>query len=966
MTDVTLRVHEDGADDERIEQLTAFLRTELGEVVAVSGVPGAAPEGAKAVDLNELGTLLTTVSQSTVLAALINAVSSWLGQRRERSVTVEAGGDTLELTGDPSEAELAQRSAWLGRHLHRYALIIASHEFADPGLSSLRAPAHDAARLGEVLADPRIGAFHVRTMINSSAAEVNEAVEDFFADRDPDDLLVLHFSGHGVKDEAGELHFATSGTKLSRLAGTAVSADFVARRMNRSRSRRIVLLLDCCYSGAFGRGMVARAGGSVGLEEQFGGSGRAVITASSAMEYAFEGAAVADSSEGEPSVFTSALVHGLESGDADRDQDGHVGLDELYEYVYDRVRRVTPHQTPGKWMLDVRGDLRIARRARPVTVPAPLPPELQEAIDHSLPGVRAGAVPELRRLLSVAHEGRVLAARMALRRLTDDDSRMVASAAREALGEKGAPAPASKLPGHDTTGRKLSVPPEKMGVGASASPGGGQAGSIPKRPEQSSPSAFDSGAAEPSTPARRQASAEPSTPARRQASAEPGTPGRRQTPVEPGTSGRRQAPAEPGTSGRRQVPAEPDTFAGRETQTESGPTASRRAQVESAASRQASAEPGTSAGRETQTDSGPSTSRQMTAESGPPSIHASSEPGMSSGRQASAESAPPTSHASSEPGTSSSRRASVESAPPTSHASSEPGMLSSRHAPADSDPSVSREAPATAATPATALTPAALTAALPRLAAGVALTLLVLSLMAIPGGILGRLGDSSPHTFVFAAVWPWALVAALFVLTCRDHPWAPGAALGLLAGTTGLVSGYDSTWLPYALAATALAVACAATPWWLAVAGGGLGALGVFVVVYSAHDLMSISDDGEEITVIATAAALTCLAAYRTWRDGRWLSTIAPALLVLDAVVTLTVEAPTYITHASLAGLVVVPLIVVATTGTARFAAVVAVAAGLLVRANDFVSADEPTFTSVAHVALPLAAAVVAYFSRSR
>ncbi|NKE62672.1 caspase family protein, partial [Lentzea sp. PSKA42] len=309
-------------------------------------------EGAKAVDLAELGTLLTTISQSTVLAALINAVSSWLGQRRERSVTIEADGDPLELTGAPTADELAQRSEWLGRHLHRYALIIAGYEFTDPGLSALRAPAHDAARLGEVLADPRIGGFHVRTMINSSAAEVNEAVEDFFADREPDDLLVLHFSGHGVKDEAGELHFATSGTKLSRLAGTAVAADFVARRMNRSRSRRIVLLLDCCYSGAFGRGMVARAGGSVGLEEQFGGSGRAVITASSAMEYAFEGASVADSSEGEPSVFTSALVEGLESGEADRDQDGHVGLDELYDYVYDRVRSVTPHQTPGKWMLD--------------------------------------------------------------------------------------------------------------------------------------------------------------------------------------------------------------------------------------------------------------------------------------------------------------------------------------------------------------------------------------------------------------------------------------------------------------------------------------------------------------------------------------------------------------------------------------------------------------------------------------
>ncbi|WP_330277639.1 caspase family protein [Lentzea sp. NBC_00516] len=853
MTDVRLRVHEDGADDERIEQLTVFLRSELSELVPLSGVPGEAPEGAKALDVAELGTLLTTISQSTVLAALITAVSSWLGQRRGRSVTVEADGEALELTGAPTKAELAERSAWLGRHLHRYALIIASHEFADPGLSSLRAPAHDAARLGEVLANPRIGGFHVRTLINSPAAEVNEAVEDFFADREPDDLLVLHFSGHGVKDEAGELHFATSSTKLSRLAGTAVGADFVARRMNRSRSRRIVLLLDCCYSGAFGRGMVARAGGTIGLEEQFGGSGRAVITASSAMEYAFEGAAVADSSEGEPSVFTSALVEGLESGDADRDQDGHVGLDELYEYVYDRVRRVTPHQTPGKWMLDVRGDLRIARRARPVTVPAALPAELRDAIDHSLPGVRAGAIPELRRMLSVAHEGRVLAARLALRGLLEDDSRMVASAAREALGEKPtpvippsstaaptqattrgpatehvpaaaaastprpvsttaavptptplpttaptattAPAPTSKLPTRDDlTARKLSVPPETMGVGDSASPGVDEAESIPKRPKRTLLTASGSGS-----------SASTSIPRRT-----------------------------------------PDTTA-----------------ADSAADTAATGD----------------------------------------------------------------------------------------SAAADSKP----------------FSRATVTTVLPRLAAGLALALLLVGLMEIPGGILRGL-DAGPNTFVFAAAWPWALVAALFVITCRDHPWVPGAALGLLAGTTGLFIGGDTTltWIPLALAATALAVACTTTPWWLAAAGGALGAVGVYLIAYAAHDLTPINDDGEELTLFAVAAALVCLAAYRVWRERWWPGAVAPALLLLDAVLMLSADVPSFVTHASLAGLVVIPLVAALTTGPARLAAYVAIAAGLLVRANDYVSANEPSFTSVAHVTLPLAAAVVAYFSRSR
>jgi uncharacterized caspase-like protein len=239
----------------------------------------------------------------------------------------------------------------------RSALIVASYDYEDPGLRRLRAPSRDAEALGQVLRDPQIGGFSVRTMLNEPAHVVNEAVEEFFADRTPDDMLLLHFSGHGIKDEGGELYLAAANTKLHRLGATAVPAEFVNRRMGRSRSRRVVLLLDCCYAGAFERGMLPRADTSVDIESQFGGRGRAVITASSAMEYAFEGAELADVGEPRPSVFTTALVEGLESGEADRDQDGYVGLDELYDYVYDQVQATTPHQTPGKWTFGVQGEL---------------------------------------------------------------------------------------------------------------------------------------------------------------------------------------------------------------------------------------------------------------------------------------------------------------------------------------------------------------------------------------------------------------------------------------------------------------------------------------------------------------------------------------------------------------------------------------------------------------------------------
>src|SRR5262252_9035103 len=87
----------------------------------------------------------------------------------------------------------------------RAALIVASYEYRDLGLQRLRAPAYDAEALARVLSARDIGDFDVHTLLNEPEPVVSEAVEEFFADRRPDDLLLLHFSCHGVKDDSGEL-----------------------------------------------------------------------------------------------------------------------------------------------------------------------------------------------------------------------------------------------------------------------------------------------------------------------------------------------------------------------------------------------------------------------------------------------------------------------------------------------------------------------------------------------------------------------------------------------------------------------------------------------------------------------------------------------------------------------------------------------------------------------------------------
>ena len=199
---------------------------------------------------------------------------------------------------------------------------------------------------------------------------VSAAMEDFFADRGLDDLLVVHLSCHGVKDDNGRLYFAARNTKRRRLASTAVPAAYLNDLMERCRARSIVLLLDCCYSGAFMPGSKGDEG--VHLKESLSGHGRAVLTASNAIEYAWEGDTL--SGEAQASIFTAAIVEGLETGEADRDHDGAVSIDDLHKHVYERVREARRGQTPLLWSLGLAGTLHIARNPRPQPAAPAAPP----------------------------------------------------------------------------------------------------------------------------------------------------------------------------------------------------------------------------------------------------------------------------------------------------------------------------------------------------------------------------------------------------------------------------------------------------------------------------------------------------------------------------------------------------------------------------------------------------------------
>lgn len=320
----------------------------------------------------------------------------------------------------------------------RRALLIATSSYSDPGLTQLRSPAGDVESLARVLSDPDIGNFKVlEPMVDRTTDEVKQRIEELFEDARRNDVLLLYLSGHGVMSKTQRLYFTTTTTKLKLLRATAIEDTFVNDLMKHSRARSVVLVLDCCHSGAFGKDLAMKGAVSVPVEQRFEGQGRIVLTASTALEYAFEETEgqSTPSRLGEPlpsSLFTRYFIEGLETGDADLDKDGVIALDELYDYVYERVRERSTGQTPSRTSSG-HGDIVIARNRHRPAIPDAVRTAIEQGLNHPWPVLRESAVGELARIRPTADAALAALIDDALRGALVDDSRSVAGAAQRAL-----------------------------------------------------------------------------------------------------------------------------------------------------------------------------------------------------------------------------------------------------------------------------------------------------------------------------------------------------------------------------------------------------------------------------------------------------------------------------------------------------------------------------------------------------
>ena len=164
-------------------------------------------------------------------------------------------------------------------------------------------------------------------LVNSQATAQNiiDAMLSLFANAGANDIVVLFFSGHGVKGSFCAYDSFLSYTRI-------------IKAMSKSKSRNKIIFADACFAGKM-RG----TGGGADDETTVKDARVMLFLSSRSNEKSMERKSMSNG------LFTTYLVRGLR-GRADINRDRIITARELYEYVRKRVAEVSgDRQHPVMW-----------------------------------------------------------------------------------------------------------------------------------------------------------------------------------------------------------------------------------------------------------------------------------------------------------------------------------------------------------------------------------------------------------------------------------------------------------------------------------------------------------------------------------------------------------------------------------------------------------------------------------------
>jgi len=247
------------------------------------------------------------------------------------------------------------------------AVVIGINDYVLP-IPQLKTPTNDAKKLHEILSKNE---YKVLELLDKEATKDKLiSLIDAFKEQkipfehgpitvEPDDRVLFYFAGHGILDELDN-EDGLAGFLLPQNArddsSTWLPMTQLYKAINALHCRHLLVILDCCFAGAFlwaerHRNAVRQQKVYQESFERFRkGNARQVITSAAADEKAADFLFRVGQQNNGNSPFAELLLKALE-GDADMTKDKIITATELYVYLRQELGKTKVKQTPGLWQL---------------------------------------------------------------------------------------------------------------------------------------------------------------------------------------------------------------------------------------------------------------------------------------------------------------------------------------------------------------------------------------------------------------------------------------------------------------------------------------------------------------------------------------------------------------------------------------------------------------------------------------
>jgi uncharacterized caspase-like protein len=221
-----------------------------------------------------------------------------------------------------------------------FAVIIGIGNFQDERIPPLRFTVNDAQGFYDVLTDPNYGGVpkdHVQLLLDENATDRNikRSIGSWLSRHArEEDTVLIYYSGHGAP-EGEEKYWVTYNADIDDLYSTALSNNEIYDMLKRVESKRMITFLDSCYSAATVNRKDRTRDVQVEIPwDKFSGEGNVTISASNGQQLSLEMDAY------QHGVFTYHILEGMKGradGIAGKNRDGIVEIEELWNYVKDKV-----------------------------------------------------------------------------------------------------------------------------------------------------------------------------------------------------------------------------------------------------------------------------------------------------------------------------------------------------------------------------------------------------------------------------------------------------------------------------------------------------------------------------------------------------------------------------------------------------------------------------------------------------